>query len=113
MKERIMNTNIAWFMVIFGGLIECFWVSGLKYSTEIWHYILTAIGVCISFTCFLKACERLEVSITYSVFVGIGTIGVVLNEMFIFNEAVSIVKLVLIAILLLSIIALKWVSKEA
>ena len=35
-----MNTNIAWFMVIFGGLIECFWVSGLKYSTEIWHYIL-------------------------------------------------------------------------
>lgn len=62
---------------------------------------------------FLKACERLEVSITYSVFVGIGTIGVVLNEMFIFNEAVSIIKLVLIAILLLSIIALKWVSKEA
>lgn len=42
-------------------------VSGLKYSTEIWHYILTAIGVCISFTCFLKACEKLEVSITYSV----------------------------------------------
>lgn len=40
-------------------------------------------------------------------------LGVVLNEMFIFNEAVSIIKLVLIAILLLSIIALKWVSKEA
>ncbi|EKD2377845.1 QacE family quaternary ammonium compound efflux SMR transporter, partial [Campylobacter jejuni] len=38
---------------------------------------------------------------------------VVLNEMFIFNEAVSIIKLVLIVILLLSIIALKWISKEA
>lgn len=36
-----MNTNIAWFMVIFGGLIECFWVGGLKYSTELWQYILT------------------------------------------------------------------------
>lgn len=107
-----MNTNIAWFMVIFGGLIECFWVGGLKYSTELWQYILTIIGVCISFTLFLKACEKLEVSIAYSVFVGIGTVGVVLNEMFIFNEAVSIIKLVLIAILLLSIIALKWVSKE-
>lgn len=107
-----MNTNIAWFMVIFGGLIECFWVGGLKYSTELWQYILTIIGVCISFTLFLKACEKLEVSIAYSVFVGIGTVGVVLNEIFIFNEAVSIIKLVLIAILLLSIIALKWVSKE-
>lgn len=108
-----MNTNIAWFMVIFGGLIECFWVGGLKYSTELWQYILTIIGVCISFTLFLKACEKLEVSIAYSVFVGIGTVGVVLNEMFIFNEAVSIIKLVLIVILLLSIIALKWISKEA
>ncbi|EDH7392988.1 QacE family quaternary ammonium compound efflux SMR transporter [Campylobacter coli] len=113
MKERIMNTNIAWFMVIFGGLIECFWVSGLKYSTEIWHYILTAIGICISFTCFLKACERLEVSITYSVFVGIGTVGVVLNEIFLFDIEVSVAKIVLIAILLLSIIGLKLISKEA
>ncbi|HEC1752213.1 TPA: multidrug efflux SMR transporter [Campylobacter lari] len=114
MIERTkISSNFGWFMVILGGLVECFWVSGLKYSTEIWHYALTAIGVCISFTCFLKACERLEVSIAYSVFVGIGTVGVVLNEMFIFNEPSSIAKLTLIAILLLSIIGLKIISKEA
>ncbi|MBF7043389.1 DMT family transporter [Campylobacter volucris] len=107
-----MNANFAWFLVILGGVIECFWVSGLKYSVEIWHYVLTAIGVCISFTCFLKACERLEVSIAYSVFVGIGTVGVVLNEMFVFNEPTSNLKLALIAILLLSIIGLKLISKE-
>lgn len=107
-----MNLNFAWFLVILGGVVECFWVSGLKYSVEFWHYVLTAIGVCISFTCFLKACERLEVSIAYSVFVGIGTVGVVLNEMFVFNEPASNLKLTLIAILLLSIIGLKLVSKE-
>lgn len=108
-----MNTNIAWFMVIFSGLIECFWVGGLKYSTELWQYILTIIGVCISFTLFLKACEKLEVSIAYSVFVGIGTVGVVLNEIFLFDIEVSVAKIVLIAILLLSIIGLKLISKEA
>ncbi|ENY8183394.1 QacE family quaternary ammonium compound efflux SMR transporter, partial [Campylobacter coli] len=43
MNEKF-NINIAWFLIILGGIIECFWVSGLKYSTEIWHYILTAIG---------------------------------------------------------------------
>ncbi|HEF9353138.1 TPA: QacE family quaternary ammonium compound efflux SMR transporter, partial [Campylobacter coli] len=101
------------FMVIFGGLIECFWVGGLKYSTELWQYILTIIGVCISFTLFLKACEKLEVSIAYSVFVGIGTVGVVLNEIFLFDIEVSVAKIVLIAILLLSIIGLKLISKEA
>lgn len=112
MSQKI-NANFGWLMVILGGFVECFWVSGLKYSTEIWHYALTAIGVCISFTCFLKACERLEVSIAYSVFVGIGTIGVVLNEIFIFGVETSIIKITLIAILLLSIIGLKIISKEA
>ncbi|EPO1126334.1 DMT family transporter, partial [Campylobacter coli] len=90
-----------------------FWVGGLKYSTELWQYILTIIGVCISFTLFLKACEKLEVSIAYSVFVGIGTVGVVLNEIFLFDIEVSVAKIVLIAILLLSIIGLKLISKEA
>lgn len=49
------NINIAWFLIILGGIIECFWVSGLKYSTEIWHYILTAIGVCISLYLLFKS----------------------------------------------------------
>lgn len=62
---------------------------------------------------FLKACEKLEVSIAYSVFVGIGTVGVVLNEIFLFDIEVSVTKIVLIAILLLSIIGLKLISKEA
>lgn len=107
-----MNANFAWFFVILGGIIECFWVSGLKYSSEIWHYILTIIGVCISFTCMLKACEKLEVSIVYSVFVGIGTVGVVLNEMFIFKENFSYLKLFLILIMFISIVGLKFTSKE-
>ncbi|AJC88293.1 multidrug efflux SMR transporter [Campylobacter insulaenigrae] len=108
-----MSANFAWFMVVLGGVVECFWVSGLKHSSEIWHYVLTIIGVYISFACMLKACEKLEVSIVYSVFVGIGTVGVVLNEMLIFNEPVSIIKIILIAILLLSVIGLKFASKES
>ncbi|CDG56378.1 TPA: multidrug efflux SMR transporter [Campylobacter coli] len=108
-----MNTNIAWFMVIFGGLIECFWVGGLKYSTELWQYILTIIGICISFICLFKACEKLEVSIAYSVFVGIGTVGIVLNEIFLFDIEVSATKIVLIALILLSTIGLKFTSKES
>ncbi|WP_291953330.1 multidrug efflux SMR transporter [Campylobacter sp.] len=108
-----VSTNFAWFMVVLGGVVECFWVSGLKHSSEIWHYIFTMVGVCISFACMLKACEVLEVSIVYSVFVGIGTAGVVLNEMLIFNEPISIIKLILITILLLSVVGLKFTSKES
>ena len=100
-----MNRKVVY--IIFGMILTVLIFLGIGYYTYLkvktvdWVELMNAVH------------RSYEVSITYSVFVGIGTIGVVLNEMFIFNEAVSIIKLVLIAILLLSIIALKWVSKEA
>lgn len=105
--------NIAWFYVLIGGLVECVWVSGLKYSSELWHYALTAIGICISFTCMIKACKKIEVSIAYSVFVGIGTAGVVLAEIFIFNETFSFLKVFFVFLLLFAVIGLKLSTKEA
>ncbi|MBZ7963563.1 QacE family quaternary ammonium compound efflux SMR transporter [Campylobacter sp. 2457A] len=104
--------NTAWLWVIFGALIECFWVSGLKYSYEIWHYCLTAIGIFISFNCFLKACKKIEISVAYSVFVGIGTAGIVIAEIAIFHEKFSILKIFFILLLLLGVIGLKFSSKE-
>nr|WP_286005705.1 multidrug efflux SMR transporter [Campylobacter avium] len=111
MKKKI-SANFAWFSVLFGGFVEIFWVSGLKYSQSILEYCLTAIGVLISFICMLLAVKRLEVSIAYAVFVGIGTAGVVLSEMLVFAESVSLIKIILIGILLLGVIGLKLVSKE-
>ena len=111
MKKKI-SANFAWFLVIFGGFVEIFWVSGLKYSQSILEYCLTATGVLISFICILLAVKRLEVSIAYAVFVGIGTAGVVLSEMLVFAESVSLIKIILIGILLLGVIGLKLVSKE-
>lgn len=111
MKKKI-SANFAWFSVLFGGFVEIFWVSGLKYSQSILEYCLTATGVLISFICMLLAVKRLEVSIAYAVFVGIGTAGVVLSEMLVFAESVSLIKIILIGILLLGVIGLKLVSKE-
>lgn len=111
MKRKI-SENFAWSLVIFGAFVEIFWVSGLKYSQSILEYCLTALGVLTSFICMLLAVKRLEVSIAYAVFVGIGTAGVVVSEILVFAEAVSLVKIILIAVLLLGVIGLKLVSKE-
>ena len=106
------KTNLAWFYVVLGGLVECFWISGLKYSTKPWHYAITGLGICISFVCMMKACKMIEVSIAYSVFVGIGTAGVVMAEILIFKESFSLLKLFFIALLLFSVVGLKLSSKE-
>ena len=74
---NITPSNFAWGLVILGGIVECFWVSGLKYANTPLLYVLTALGVVFSFAMMVFALKVLEVSIAYSVFVGIGTAGVV------------------------------------
>ncbi|MBK1972853.1 multidrug efflux SMR transporter [Campylobacter sp. TTU-622] len=111
MKKQI-SLNLAWGLVVLGGIIECFWVSGLKYANTLPLYILTGVGICISFTCAVIAMKKIEVSIAYSVFVGIGTAGVVLVEMFYFKENFSLFKIILILTLLSGVIGLKLISKE-
>jgi len=112
MQKIRISANLAWILVLLGGVVECFWVSGLKYADSFVLYLFTALGIMISFCCFILALKTLEVSITYTIFVGIGTAGVVLSEIFVFGEDFSLLKVLLISLLIFSIIGLKLVSKE-
>ncbi|WP_066387674.1 DMT family transporter [Helicobacter himalayensis] len=107
-----LSTNKAWILIVLGRIVEYFWVSGLKYADSFALYILTGAGILFSFCAMLVVCRKVEVSIAYSVFVGIGAADVVLFEIFIFGEEFSWIKLALIAFLLVGIIGLKIVSKD-
>lgn len=107
-----MSSNLAWVLIVIGGIVECFWVSGLKYADSFVLYILTGLGILISFSCGIIAMKKIEVSVAYAVFVGIGTAGVVLAEMLYFGENFSLIKIFLITILVICVVALKFVSKE-
>ncbi|MDE6886598.1 MAG: multidrug efflux SMR transporter [Helicobacteraceae bacterium] len=112
MRKPTLSTNLAWVLVLCGGIVECFWVSGLKYANSPFFYALTALGISFSFIAMIIACKKIEVSVAYAVFVGIGTAGVVISEIVVFNEPFSLVKISLIALLLASVIGLKLTSKE-
>ncbi|MBR8463274.1 multidrug efflux SMR transporter [Campylobacter sp. faydin G-24] len=103
---------MSWLLVVAGGIVEIFWVSGLKHSDTLFLYTLTLLGIMFSFIAMIIACKYLEVSIVYSVFVGIGAGGVVLSEMIFFNELFSVPKIILITILMIGVIGLKLTSKE-
>lgn len=112
MKKYTISTNLAWTLVVLGGVVECFWASGLKYADSFISYALTAIGIVVSFCCAILAMKKIEVSVCYTIFVGIGTAGVVLAEMFVFGEDFSFLKILFIVLLLVGVIGLKFVSKE-
>lgn len=112
MQSIKLTPNLAWGLVIFGGIVECFWASGLKYSDNLFAFTLTGIGIFISFISMILAVKVLEIGIAYSVFVGIGTAGITLAEILIFNEPFSPLKILFIATLLIGVIGLKLSSSE-
>ncbi|AWI34101.1 DMT family transporter [Helicobacter apodemus] len=112
MKNIKLTPNLAWGLVIFGGIVECFWASGLKYSDNLFAFTLTGIGIFISFISMILAVKVLEIGIAYSVFVGIGTAGITLAEILIFGEPFSPLKILFITTLLVGVVGLKLSSSE-
>lgn len=112
MKNIKLTPNLAWGLVIFGSIVECFWISGLKYSENLFAFALTGIGIFISFICMILAVKVLEIGIAYSVFVGIGTAGITLAEILIFDESFSPLKIFFITTLLVGVIGLKLIADK-
>lgn len=112
-QKIIISKNLAWLLILIGGICEVAWVSGLKYADTLPLKALTGVGIAFSFTCAVLAMKRLEVSIVYSVFVGIGTGGVVIAEIVLFGEEASLIKIALISTLMLGVLGLKCSVKES
>ncbi|MCX2717930.1 multidrug efflux SMR transporter [Helicobacter sp. MIT 21-1697] len=107
MKKFKLTQNLAWGLVLLGGIIECFWASGLKYADSLFLYALTGIGIFASLICGILAIKVLEVGIAYSVFAGIGTAGITLAEILVFGEEFSALKVLFITTLLIGVVGLK------
>lgn len=105
--------NKYWLYVVIAGIMEIFWVTGLKYSESWWEWLIVIAFISFSFFLLLKACAMLPTGTVYAVFTGIGTIGTVLTEMLFFHEPVNVYKLLLVALLLTGIIGLKKVTHAA
>ena len=108
-----ISTNLAWVLIIAGGIVECFWASGLKYADNLLLYTLTGIGILFSFAAMALAIKSdIEIGVAYSVFVGIGTVGIALAEICVFGEPFSLLKIVLILLLLIGVVGLKLATSE-
>lgn len=105
-----MNRN--WLYVIFAGVLEIFWVSGLKHSSNGLGWTMTILAIAASFCLLTIASKSLPVGTLYAVFAGIGTAGTVLAEMIVFGESFSLVKVLFIATLLGGVLGLKVLSSK-
>lgn len=104
---------MAWLLVIVAGILESAWAIGLKYTqgfTKLWPSVLTIAGIVASMYLLSVAARTLPIGTAYAVWVGIGTFGAVLAGMIFLGEPATPWRLFFLALLLISIVGLKFSS---
>lgn len=104
-----------WVCLFIAGLFECAWAIGLKYAdgfTQWLPSILTVLAMGISFWLLSIAMKSIPIGTAYAVWTGIGAVGVALFGMILFGESKAFIRLFCLALIILGIIGLKWVSSK-
>lgn len=103
----------AWFVLVIAGLLEVCWATGLKYSegfTRLVPSTFTLITLAASMYLLAKASQQIPIGTAYAVWVGIGALGAAIAGIVLFKEPLTISRLFFLALLIVSIIGLKFSS---
>ena len=101
---------MAWVILVAAGLLEIGWAVGLKFTegfTRLWPTVGTVAAMVASMALLGIAVRTLPLGTAYAVWTGIGTAGTAILAMFLFNEPVTISRVVFLSMIVLGILGLK------
>lgn len=104
---------MPWIVLIIAGLFEVCWAVGLKYTegfTRLGPSLFTLTTLAISMYLLAWATKTLPIGTAYAVWVGIGAFGAAVLGILLFGESVNPLRLVFLALLVISIVGLKFSS---
>jgi quaternary ammonium compound-resistance protein SugE len=104
---------MAWILLVIAGLFEAGWAVGLKYTdgfSRFWPSVWTIAAIAVSMILLSIAARTLPIGTAYSVWVGIGAAGAVLLGVILFDEPLSLLRLVFLGMLFAAIAGLKLTS---
>lgn len=106
-----------WMFILIGGLFETFWAVTMNMSdgfTIIPWTVATLILLFISVLLLNQGLKLgLPVGASYSVWVGIGSIGSVVAGVLLFDESIGFVKVLLLALIIAGIVGLEHFNNDA
>ncbi|EHD2264251.1 multidrug efflux SMR transporter [Vibrio cholerae] len=104
---------MAWLILFLAGICEIAWAIGLKYSegfSKPLASVATLSALVISFVLLGIALRTLPLGVAYVIWVGIGAVGTAVMGILLFGEAVSLCKLMSLALIVIGIAGLKLAS---
>jgi len=107
----------GWVYILIGGLLEIFWVIAMKYSegfTDLPWTAVTFIFLALSLVMVLKAIETgMSVGVTYSVWVGIGAVGIFVYGILFMNDPADLLRITFMMMIIAGIVGLQKTSAVA
>lgn len=104
---------LAWVYLFFAGLLEVSWAIGLKYTdgfSKLLPSLFTWLAIAGSMFLLAKAAQSLPIGTAYAIWVGIGALGTAIMGIILFQELVSVLRVLFLILLLVSIIGLKYTA---
>ena len=98
--------NFCWF-------VRVRMVPTMKLSngfSHLWWSIATIIGLVLSFLFLALSLKRLDLSLAYPIWTGIGAVGSILVGLILFHDQISPLTWLFIALLIIGIIGIKVTS---
>lgn len=105
-----MSNTMPWVALVLAGLLEVCWAVGLKYTDGFRKplaSILVVAAIAASMILLGWAARTLPIGTAYAVWVGIGALGAAILGAILFQEPVTLMRIVFLAMLLTSIVGLK------
>jgi quaternary ammonium compound-resistance protein SugE len=105
----------SWVILIIAGLCEIVWALGLKSSeglTKPYQSVVTIIFMAISVYLLAVASRQIPMGISYTIWVGIGTIGTFIGNILIFNEKTTTFQIFFFTIVVIGIAGLKFTTND-
>lgn len=103
---------LAWFKVLLASIMEVGWVIGLKYAENPLEIFVTLVLIVLSNALLINAGRFLSVGTAYAVFVGLGTVGTVIADIFMFGNAMSLSQVLFVLCILFGAIGLQLSSVQ-
>lgn len=104
---------MAWIYLILAGIFEVVWAFALKESkgfTQLWPSVIMIVGMIISFGLLSLALKNIPLGTGYAIWTGIGALGTVIVGIIFLNEGASLLKIVFAALLIISLVGLKFTT---
>lgn len=105
--------NLAWLILLVGGLCEIGWVVGLRYTlgfTRLLPSIGTVAFMAASIGCLGLAVKSLPIGTAYAVWTGVSIAGTAMLGVYLFDEPVTLLRFASIGLILLGIVGLRLAS---